>query len=242
MNAVVIIPARYKSGRFPGKPLVDILGVSLVKRTWLQTTKAFDKNKIYIATDDERIRKHCEESGMQYIMTSGDCLTGTDRVAEAYKKLDKKYETIINVQGDEPIISPEDILKIAEAHNRDPKSICCGFSEVRTEEKFRSSTIVKVVFDYDNYLLYASRAAIPTNKSLEFVKAHWQECVYAFSPESLDSFVGSAKTRLEFIEDVELLRFLELGYKIKMVHLSGDSMSVDIPEDVQKVEEILRRL
>ncbi len=241
MDAVVIIPARYESRRFHGKPLVDILGTSLIKRTWIQCLKAFDRDQIYVATDDERIRKHCEDNFMQYIMTSEDCLTGTDRIAEAYKRLGKRYETIINVQGDEPIIPPKDILKIAEAHSKDPKSVCCGFSEVKEEEAFRSTTIVKVVFDYDNYLLYASRAAIPTNKNLGFDKSWWQVCVYAFSPESLESFVGSTKTRLEQMEDVELLRFLELGYKIKMVHLSGFSMSVDVPEDAEKVKEFLRR-
>jgi len=242
MSTVIIIPARYESSRLPGKPLIDLCGVSLIKRTWLQATKEFDKERVYVATDDGRIRNHCEEHGMQYVMTSSSCLTGTDRVAEAYKNIGRSYETIINVQGDEPVIPPSDIMKIALAHSKDPKNVCCGYSEIKSEEEFRRESIVKVVFDYDENLLYASRAAIPTNKKLEFVKAYWQVCLYAFSPESLERFVSSKKTRLELIEDVELLRLMELGYKIKMVHLSGNSMSVDVPEDVKKIKEIINGL
>lgn len=239
---LIIIPARYNSSRFPGKPLVDILGKTLVQRVWLQCVKAFDSSKVYVATDDERIRKHCEENGMQYIMTTSDCLTGTDRASQAYKKLGERHEVIINVQGDEPLVKPEDILKVVNAHDGYSTTICCGTCEVQSEEEFRNPNIVKIIMDKNNNLRYASRAAIPTNKNLGFNWAYKQVCIYAFSPLALTEFSSSTRTSLEMMEDIEFLRFLDLGYTIKMVEVSGSSIPVDVPEDVTKVENALRRL
>lgn len=242
MNGVIIIPARYKSSRFPGKPLVDILGETLIERVWKQCIKAFDSDKVYVATDDEKVRKHCEEVGMQYIMTSEKCLTGTDRVAEAYKNLNKEYDTIINVQGDEPLIEPEDILAVAEEHQKFPNIICCGTCKIESEKEFRNPNIIKIIMNDNNYLLYASRGAIPTDKELGFRCAYKQVCIYAFSQDSLSSFNSGSKTTLESIEDVEFLRFLETGYSIKMVPVSGSSIPVDIPSDVVKVKNALREI
>ncbi len=240
MNHVIIIPARWNSSRFPGKPLVSILGKTLVQRVWLQCVKVFDSSRVHIATDDEMIRKHCEENGMQYIMTTDDCLTGTDRVAQAYKKLGEKNKIIINVQGDEPLVEPEDILKVANAHSGAANIVCCGTCEIKSEEEFRSPNIIKIVMDKNNNLRYASRAAIPTDKNLGFNWAYKQVCIYAFSSLALAEFNSSVRTSLETIEDIEFLRFLDHGYTIKMVEVSDSSVSVDIPDDVEKVENILK--
>jgi 3-deoxy-manno-octulosonate cytidylyltransferase (CMP-KDO synthetase) len=240
MKAVLIIPARYKSTRFPGKALYDILGKSLIYRTWSRCLNVVPRDSVYIATDDERIRQHCIENGMQYIMTSEDCLTGTDRVAEAYNNLNKEYDIIINVQGDEPLIDSEEVLKILDEHKKNDGYICCGVAKIRSEAEFRSPNIIKIIMNGDNELLYASRAAIPTNKKLGFEWAYKQICVYTFSPESLKEFASKKeKTPLEKIEDVEFLRFLEMGYKVKMVEVSGESMQVDVPEDVLNVVKAL---
>ena len=239
IDSMIIIPARMTSSRFPGKPLVDILGKSLVQRTWHQCFRAFGSDKTYIATDDERIEKHCEENNMKCIMTSSDCLTGTDRVAEAYGLLKEKCSTVVNVQGDEPLVEPADVLKVYEAHKKSPTTVCCGVCRIKTEEEFKNPNIIKIVTDKDRNLLYASRAGIPTNKKLGFVWAYKQVCIYAFSPAALLDFSSRSKTPLEEVEDIEFLRFLEMGYTVKMVDVSGSSVSVDVPEDVKKVESVL---
>ena len=241
MKTVIIIPARYKSSRFPGKALIDILGQSLVQRVWNQCIKVIDSNQVYIATDDERIKNHCEEAGMQYIMTSENCLTGTDRVAEAQRKITEKYDVIINVQGDEPLVKPNDILKVIKTYQKFANIICCGTCKIKSEEEFRNPNIIKIVKNKDNDLLYASRAAIPTNKNLGFEKAYKQVCIYAFSPSILSVYTSvKKKSPLEEIEDIEFLRFLERGYNIKMVEVSNSSISVDIPEDIYKIKSALK--
>jgi 3-deoxy-manno-octulosonate cytidylyltransferase (CMP-KDO synthetase) len=240
MNAVLIIPARYQSSRFPGKALVDILGKSLIYRTWSRCLNVVPRDSVFVATDDERIKDHCIENGMQYIMTSEDCLTGTDRVAEAYKNVGREYDIIINVQGDEPLMNSEEVVTILEAHKKHKDYICCGVAKIKSEDEFRSPNIIKIIMDGNNNLFYASRAAIPTNKTLGFEWAYKQICVYTFSPESLEAFASQKeKTPLEKIEDVEFLRFLEMGYKIKMVEVSGESMQVDVPDDLLKVSKAL---
>lgn len=238
MNAVIIIPARYNSTRFPGKPLVDILGESLIYRVWKQCAKCFSFKDIYVATDDDRIKEHCKDLNIQYIMTSKDCLTGTDRVFQAYRKLGKTYDCIVNVQGDEPLISPDDILRVIDSfYSQGSYGRCCGFCKIRSKEEFISQNTIKVVFDKNNRLLYASRAPIPSDKKLGFNESYKQVCIYAFSP---NNYIHYEKTRLESIEDIEILRFLELGYPVKMVRVSDSSVSVDIPEDIIRVEKILK--
>jgi len=241
MKIVLIIPARYESTRFSGKALYNILGKSLIYRTWSRCLNVVPRDSVFVATDDERIKNHCIDKGMRYIMTSENCLTGTDRVAEAYKNLGKEYDIIINVQGDEPLINSDEISKILEEHKKYDGYICCGVAKIKSEEEFRSPNIIKIIMNKDNDLLYASRAAIPTNKKLEFEWGYKQICVYTFSPDSLEAFSSrKEKTPLENIEDIEFLRFLEMGYKIKMVEVSGNSIQVDIPDDVLKVTKALK--
>lgn len=233
MDTVIIIPARWKSSRFPGKPLANILGKTLIQRVWDQCTQvpAVD---VYVATDSEKIRQYCKKNNIEYIMTSKSCETGTDRVVEAYQKLGKKYKTIVNVQGDEPLVTPEDIIKVYKSN----PGISCGQCRIENVADFVSPNVIKVVTDVDGYMLYASRSPIPINKSFEFTKAYRQVCIYSFS-DSMLSYFSSDRTPLESIEDVELLRLVEKGFKIKMVNVSGASAAVDVPEDVDKIKDIL---
>lgn len=239
MRAVIVIPARFQSSRLPGKPLIDLCGQSLIQRTFGRCAEAFPKELIYVATDDDRVRVHCEGLGMNTLMTSPACLTGTDRVAEVAGMV--PADLYINVQGDEPLMNPEDIgilLKAARAH---PGEVLNGIAEVETEEQFRSPTIPKVVARPDGRLLYMSRGAVPTSKALAFVRAWRQICVYGFPPAALRDFAAApGKTPLEEIEDIEILRFLELGYEVRMVPLSQDSIAVDTPEDAERVRAVLR--
>ena len=231
---ILVIPARMSSSRLYGKPLIDLKGQSLIRRTYLQTLKAVDPELVYIATDHPDIEKHCREHDMQVIMTSSECLTGTDRVAEVSFKIDAEY--YINVQGDEPLMNPEDIKKVIDSIDIYPGNIINGYTSIHQPELFFSLSIPKVVFRPDGRLLYMSRAPIPGSKSGHFMKSWRQVCIYAFPRQSLSEYYSVlSKTVLEQMEDLEIIRFLELGYEVRMVELSQDSISVDTPEDVLKV-------
>lgn len=240
MSEIIIIPARYNSTRLPGKLLIEISGISILQRTWLQCIKVLSPNLVYVATDDERIVKHCYKNKMNYILTSKDHKTGTDRISEAYQSLHKKYKTIVNVQGDEPFVNPNDIREIIRKHQQLPGYVCCGMTKIKSEEEFRNPNIIKVVTNMQNELLYMSRAPIPTNKSLGFETAYKQVCIYAFNNESITEFSCFEKNSLEKIEDIELLRCIDLGYKVKMIETSNWSMSIDTIEDVEKSKKILK--
>ena len=239
MKPAIIIPARYESSRLPGKPLVDLDGVPMIVRTWRQCGKAVPTNSIYVATDDVRIRDLCDAHGIQSIMTSHECLTGTDRVAECMLQLNE--EVFINVQGDEPVFNPEDLLKLIDAVYKFPGEVLNGVCEIHDEAQFRSGSIPKVVMRPDGRLLYMSRAAIPSTKSHGFINAWRQVCAYAFPRSALHAFVSrQSKTSLEQIEDIEILRFLELGIDVRMITLSEDSIAVDTPDDIEAVLSAIR--
>jgi 3-deoxy-manno-octulosonate cytidylyltransferase (CMP-KDO synthetase) len=238
VNSIVVIPARMASSRLPGKPLIDIAGKSLIQRTYEQCLKAIDAERIYVATDDIKIREHCENLDIKAVMTSQDCLTGTDRVAEVAQQIDADY--YINVQGDEPLINPLDILDVEESIARFPGEIINGYAEIVDTESYRSLTIPKLVFRPDGRLLYMSRSPIPGNKENTFMKSWRQVCVYAFPKGALMAFASlKSKTMLESMEDLEILRFLEMGYEVRMIPLSKDSIAVDTPHDVEKVLKAL---
>lgn len=240
MNACVIIPARFKSSRFPGKPLALINGISMLERTYLQCKKAYDHKSIYVATDDNRIVKFCKEKKINVIKTSKRCLTGTDRVAEVAKKI--KADTYINVQGDEPLFNPLDIKKLISESKKNPSNILCGYTPIKDKSLFFDSQIPKVVFDKKLNLLYMSRSPIPGNKKNKFDFAFRQVCAYSFPRKDLLTFSSlKNKSPLESSEDLELLRFLELGKRIKMIKMSDVSISVDNPDDIKKVESKLTK-
>jgi 3-deoxy-manno-octulosonate cytidylyltransferase (CMP-KDO synthetase) len=235
MNYSIIIPARYESTRLPGKPLVDIAGKPMIIRTWEQCVKAASPEDIYVATDDERVESVCKAHGAQVIMTSVDCLTGTDRVAECAESLDS--DLFINVQGDEPIFNPGDIRNLIHAALEKPDTIINGYAPIETEEEHLSPSVPKVVVGESGNLLYMSRAPIPGNKKQEFVVGWRQICAYSFPRAALKAFASyPGRTPLEDIEDIEILRFLELGFPVQMIEMTDMSIPVDNPEDVAKVE------
>lgn len=237
---VVVIPARYESTRLPGKPLINLEGKSMILRTYEQCIKAMDANLVYVATDSEQIRSHCEENSIQVVMTSSNCLTGTDRIAEFAEKVEAK--TYINVQGDEPLINPEDITKVLNTAELFPDEIINGYAPILSKEQYTSLSIPKLVFRPDGRLLYMSRSPIPGNKLADFKKAWRQICIYAFPKNVLIDFARlDDKTILEKEEDLEILRFLELGYEVKMIELSSESIAVDTPKDVEQVRDILKK-
>ena len=234
MKVLLIIPARYQSSRFPGKPLTDILGKAMIERVYQKCTEAFPSENIYVATEDSRIIDFCTSANIQSVLTSDNCLTGTDRVAETAEILDA--DVYINVQGDEPLFNPEDIKLLLEKVKENPNQVYCGYCQIDDEEMFKSRSTPKVVVGLKEQLLYMRRSPIPGNKSGVFGFSHRQVCAYAFPKEALKTFKAvGRKTPLEQEEDIELLRFLEMGFPIQMVEMSKESIAVDHPEDLEKV-------
>jgi 3-deoxy-manno-octulosonate cytidylyltransferase (CMP-KDO synthetase) len=241
MKAIIVIPARYKSSRFPGKPLVNVLGKPMIQWVAEISAKAVGIKNVYIATDDNRIALTVIELGYQVVMTSENCLTGTDRLAEVAKKVDA--DIYINVQGDEPLVNPEDILKIIEAKKSYPNEVINGYAVIEKDEDPHSVNIPKVVFTEDKRLVYMSRKALPgfkdkKNAPTEYYK---QICIYAFSRQELLEF-GSygRKSLLEESEDIEIIRFLEWGQIIRLVKTRPGSLSIDVPGDLINVEKALK--
>ena len=178
---------------------------------------------------------------MRYEMTSSACKTGTDRVAEVAKRY--PASVYINVQGDEPMMNPEDILRVLEAALCEPDHIYNGMCPILSEEEFQSRSVPKILSAPDGRLLYATRSPAPGNKEGTFQGAYKQVCVYSFSRSCLEAFTAQQeKTPLEEIEDIEILRFLELGFEVRMVEVSQASIAVDHPEDVARVVDAMRKL
>lgn len=238
-----VIPARFASTRFPGKPLVPLLGKPMILWVAEACALAVGKNQVIVATEDHRITDVVESAGFHSETTSPDALTGTDRVAEVAAKIGG--DTILNVQGDEPLVSPSDIRAIAAFHQKNPHWVINCYTEIGETEDPLRLTIPKVVLDQNEHLLYASRAAIPASKKATkmsgstFLK---QVCIYAFSAAQLAQFSQvREKTPLERAEDIEILRFLEMGQTVRMVRTEATSVAVDEPRDVADVEHLLVR-
>ncbi len=241
MSVAIIIPARYGSTRYRGKPLVKIFGREMVLRVADICSKVVGRNYLYIATDSKKISNVVKKNNYKFIKTSKTCLTGTDRVGQASKKL--KAKIIINVQGDEPLINPNDIKKIIKAKKKFPNHVICGFDNIHPYENAFSLNLPKVVVNQKNDLVYMSRSAIPGSKKIlknrNFFK---QVCIYAFNKKQLKKFhLKKRKSIIEKMEDIEILRFFEIDEKIKMVKLNSNSVAVDEMSDVKKAEKLLKK-
>jgi len=242
MKTVIIIPARYKSSRFPGKPLTPILGKPMILWVAEICSHALPIESVFIATDDSRIKEVVERAGFKAVMTSEKALTGTDRIADAANQIDA--DIYINVQGDEPLLDPKDILSIIESKKKYPNEIINGYCKISDNENSDSLNIPKVVFNENNQMVYMSRHLIPGTKSKDFKPANYykQVCIYAFSKKDLLNYVDfGRKGTLELYEDIEILRFLDIGIPIRLVETNNASMAVDVPEDVVRVEEEIIR-
>lgn len=233
----VVIPARYESSRFPGKPLVDLCGKPMIQHVWERCCLAVGQEKVYVATDDTRIQSAVEYFGGQVVMTSPKCLTGTDRLAEANLQLNCDF--IVNVQGDEPLINPDDINTVIKTFLKNG-NVTNAMCPITSEQEFRSFTVPKVTFSQSGKLLYMSRAGIPQSKAGEYKFGYKQVCIYAFSKEQLAFFYSNkVKTSNEQVEDIEILRFLELDYVVDMVEVEAGSIAVDVPDDVEKITQYI---
>jgi 3-deoxy-manno-octulosonate cytidylyltransferase (CMP-KDO synthetase) len=238
---VVVIPARYGSSRYRGKPLVKILGRELVLRVADVCKKTIGRLNVYVATDSKKIANVVENSNYKSVFTSRNCLTGTDRVAEAAKKI--KADTYINVQGDEPLVNSKDIKAIIKAKKKFPKHVICGYDKIHKLQDPKSLNLPKVVVNTKKELIYISRSLIPGSKKTIKNKNYFKQvCIYAFNKTELKKFYSlKKKSEIEEMEDIEILRFFDLGIKIKMIKLNSNSVAVDEIADVKKAEKIIKQ-
>ncbi len=239
-KVIAVIPARYQSTRFQGKPLAKILGKTMIEHVYKNAEKCKLLDEVVVATDDQRIYDAVEAFGGQAIMTSDKHPTGTDRVAEAARRLDAAI--IVNVQGDEPLIEAQMIERTIRPLLEDPKvQVSNLISRLSDIGDYVDSGVVKAAIDLQGNLLYLTRSAIPFPKTRQGYVVHKQIGLYAFRRNFLFRFVKMPQSPLELIEGVEFLRILENGFKIKAVVTDYSAVSVDTLSDLIEVEKILRQ-
>jgi 3-deoxy-manno-octulosonate cytidylyltransferase (CMP-KDO synthetase) len=244
MSIVGIIPARYASSRFPGKPLADIRGRTMLQRVYEQASRATKLAGVIIATDDERIAEHAEAIGAPVVITRSDHASGTDRCFEAYLNYNKKFTHVINIQGDEPFLDPRQIDELAGAC--DPNAeIVTQMIRCTSHEVLFDTGEVKIVLNQDQEALYFSRNVIPYLKDKD--PKEWHRLhdyyrhvgMYAYRVDVLEKITRLKISQLEKAESLEQLRWLENGYKIKCVPTAHDSHCVDTPADIEKVLKLM---
>lgn len=233
---LAVIPARYASQRFPGKMLKNILGKSLIQRTYENTLLCKSFEKVIIATDHQEIFTHAQSFGAEAYMTNY-AESGTDRVAQVIEEHFPNSEIVVNVQGDEPCISPYVFEKLIERLQDDRGSlVATAITKIKTEEDFFSRSIVKCVIDQKGKALYFSRSPIPYG---QLEQAYRHLGIYAFKREFLQTFIQLPATPLRRKEDLEQLKILEHGYAIHTCVVETNSVGVDTPEDIERVETFL---
>ena len=242
MNVVCIIPARYQSTRFAGKPLADLCGKPMIQHVYERVLKAGTVSYAAVATDDDLIYMTVLKFGGQVIMTSPDHQSGTDRIAEAVAGLNLQAEDIVvNIQGDQPLFEPVQIDEVVQPLLEDPAiPMSTLIYRIRRDEEISHPNAVKVVFDENHFALYFSRATIPfvrdPGQAVKYYKHHG---IYAYRKGFLDSFTRLPQGRLEKLEALEQLRAIEHGYKIKVVETAYDSVEVDTCEELARVARIM---
>lgn len=238
-----IIPARYGSSRFPGKPLVSIAGKTLLQRTYENARQVSILDELVVATDDQRIFEHVQNFGGHAIMTSAACPTGTDRLAEVLMHYPDwlNANVVINIQGDEPCINPRAIDEVARILIQDPMaSMSTAITPLITQEEALSPSIVKCVIDQYQNALYFSRSLVPSNKQMVFrpEQSYFRHIgLYAYRPSFVLTYQRLPATPLQLAEDLEQLKVLEHGYRIKVVVIDEAGVDVNNPEDINKVEQ-----
>lgn len=232
-----VIPARFNSSRFPGKPLELINNIPMIVRVYNQALKAENINDLFVATDDERILNCCKKYDIKCIIT-GECVSGTDRVYQVSKII--QGDVYVNIQGDEPLIPPDLIDSLVQPFLKNKSiSVTTGVKKIINTEELNSPNVVKAVFDKNNFALYFSRSLIPFNRDNVIIDHYKHIGIYAYTKEALTDFFQFDRGILEKSENLEQLRFLENGYKIFVIETEYDSIGVDVIEDIKKVENAL---
>jgi 3-deoxy-manno-octulosonate cytidylyltransferase (CMP-KDO synthetase) len=235
MPIIALIPARFGSSRFPGKPLADVLGKPLIQRVYERAAQVKELDGLYVATDDPRIQACVEAFGGRALMTRSDHPSGSDRLAEAASLLDLAPEDIVvNIQGDQLLFPPELISELAAPLSRDPEVVMVTPVRRLTDPAaYADPNVVKCVFDRRGRALYFSRSPLPFWRDGGGLFFYKHIGIYAYRVEFLKRFVHLAPGRWEEAEKLEQLRALEHGFAIQVVETTGDTVEVDIPEDLR---------
>lgn len=241
MKILGIIPARYGSTRFEGKPLALINGKMMIQRVFEQAKKADRLTEVVVATDDERIYDAVVGFGGKAVMTSTNHKSGTDRCREVVDKIGTGFDAVINIQGDEPYINPLQINQIAELISDENTPLASLCKPVHDEDELRSPNAVKVVFDKDGKALYFSRFAIPYLRNQVERTFYKHIGIYAYKTAVLREVSALPQSSLELAESLEQLRWLENGYTVRMGVTEFESYSVDVPDDIVKIEKIFKK-
>ncbi len=249
MEAIGIIPARFGSSRFPGKPLALINGKSMIERVYCQASKASTLKKVIVATDNQQILEHVFSFGGIAVMTSSEIKNGTERCMAAFTSFIKDnkntdFDIIVNIQGDEPFINPSEINTLVNCFQDDNVDIATLIKDITSVEDIFNPSIIKVVKDVNDYALYFSRSPLPYVRDSE--QKEWLNKykflkhigIYAYRKKILKVVTRLPVSALEISESLEQLRWLENGYKIKTCFACHESFSIDTPDDLKKVEKL----
>jgi 3-deoxy-manno-octulosonate cytidylyltransferase (CMP-KDO synthetase) len=242
-EVVIVIPARFGSTRLPGKPLVSLAGQPMIQRVYERAKLASQADRVIVATDDERIVKAVESFGGAARMTRPDHRTGTERVAEVAAH--EKGDVFVNVQGDEPLLDPVAVDTAISALLEEPAAaIATVATPIKTPADIMDPNVVKTVLDFDNNGIYFSRAPIPwvRDTASKIQVRHLKHLgLYVFQRDALLEYPTLPQGELERIEQLEQLRWLENGWKIRVAEVAHDAVSVDVPDDVARVEKLLQK-
>lgn len=245
MKILGIIPARYESSRFPGKPLIDIAGISMIRRVYEQTLKSTSLSKVVVATDDKRIYDHVKSFGAEAMMTSDKHLSGTDRCGEIALNY-PEFDILVNIQGDEPLIDPLQIDLLCTCFNKADTSIATLVKKVVSEDELFNENTPKVIISKQLEAVYFSRSTIPFLRGIKH--ENWLSShtfykhigIYAFRNRTLSEIIQLPVSKLERAESLEQLRWIENGYKIQVAITELESQAIDTPEDLQKILTIIK--
>ena len=244
MRVICIIPARYSSSRFEGKPLADICGKSMIQRVYERVLRAGSVSDVVVATDDERIFEAVRRFGGKAIMTSTAHKSGTDRIAEAVSSLSAAdRDIIVNIQGDQPLFEPSQVDEVVKPLLDDPSiDFSTLIYRIRREEEISDPNAVKVVFDRDHFALYFSRTPIPYCRDAGGPPVYYKHHgIYAYRKSFLMTFTKLEEGYLERLEALEQLRAMEHGHRIKVVETLQDSIEVDTPQDLERVRRVYEK-
>lgn len=234
-----LIPARWGSTRFPGKPLALINGKTMISHVYERCSLCKDLDQTFVVTDNDEIISECESNNMNSILIKEECNTGTDRIALASKDLEA--DIFVNIQGDEPLIDPEGISKVIQSLVKEDDNVVASNAYTLIKEPYKvvDSDVVKVAFDKNEHAMFFSRSPIPNPKASNTI-FYQQLGLYAFKKESLEKFSSLRQGLLEMSEGVEMFRFIENGFNLKMVKVEDVGLSVDSPKDIKTIEDFLK--
>jgi 3-deoxy-manno-octulosonate cytidylyltransferase (CMP-KDO synthetase) len=245
MNVIGVIPARYESSRFPGKPLVNIAGKSMIQRVYEQCLKSTSLSKLIVATDDQRIADHVKLFGGNVTITSSKHQSGTDRCAEVANK-SSEFDILINIQGDEPMINPNQIDLLCKCFENPQASIATLVKKISSNEELFNENTPKVILNKNNEAILFSRTAIPflRGKARENWIDHYTFYkhigIYGFKTQTLKNLSDLPISALESAEALEQLRWIENGYRIHAAITDDESQAIDTPEDLEKLLKMIR--